>query len=227
MDLEQIVRSLHHPDLDERLRSISTLRAYDSSVAVPLLCGCLQDPEFIVRSLVATILGYHRMPAAFLSLVQLLERDEDAHVRGAAASALALFGEPAIVPLLNICRRDRHWFVRRSIINALMGLPLSGDLSVELFNLCALALRDPQESVQQVGIEALRVFANTPLRTAALDKLIPLAKAGSWQIRMAVCRSLHHFDHHQAREALIHLRQDPDHRVVGAALEGLVHRCHA
>ncbi|MEB3273583.1 MAG: HEAT repeat domain-containing protein [Prochlorothrix sp.] len=222
MDLEKIETNLRSPDFQERLRAITALRAYDSKVAVPLLCSRLGDSEFIVRSLVAMILGHKRNRDGFLALQKLLAQDVDANVRAEAANALALFGEDAIPDLITAFRQDQHWLVRRSIIAALLDLPIEGDMAVEFFNLCAVALRDPDIAVQEIGIDGLGIFANTPLRTAALDKLVPLAKANHWQTRVAVSRALHSFDSHQARETLTRLRQDPDHRVVGAVLEGLV-----
>jgi hypothetical protein len=85
-----------------------------------------------------------------------------------------------------------------------------------------VALRDPTPQVQEVGIEGLSIFAQSALRTAALDKLLPLVKSEFWETRMAVSKSLRQFDHHQAREALSCLSHDPDYRVVGAVLEGLI-----
>ncbi|MEB3163694.1 MAG: HEAT repeat domain-containing protein [Prochlorothrix sp.] len=222
MDLEKIASNLQSPDFQERLRAITALRAYDSGVAVPLLCSRLKDSEFIVRSLVAMILGHKRNTDGFLALQKLLAQDKDANVRAEAANALALFGEVAIPDLIAAFRQDQHWLVRRSIIAALLDLSISDDMAVEFFNLCAVALRDPDLAVQEIGIDGLGIFANTALRTAALDKLIPLVRAQHWQTRAAVSKALHGFDSHQAREALTQLRQDSDHRVVGAVLEGLV-----
>ncbi|WP_353258777.1 HEAT repeat domain-containing protein [Prochlorothrix hollandica] len=222
MDLEKIELHLSSADLQERLRATTALRAYGNAVAVPLLCSRIQDPEFIVRSLVAMILGHKRTAEGFSALTTLLQDDPDATVRAEAVHALSHFGQSAIDHLMAAFRHDQHWLVRRSIIATLLELPLTGDRAVDFFNLCTVALRDSDVAVQEVGVEGLAIFATTPLRTAALDKLIPLVKADHWQTRMAASRALQDFDNHQAREALVQLRQDPDHRVVGGALEGLV-----
>jgi HEAT repeat protein len=222
MNLEQIEIDLNSSDSQERLRAITALRAYASHLAVPLLCSKLDDPEFMVRSWVAAGLGKKRTRQSFVALLDLVDEDSDPNVRAEAANSLALFGESAIPHLVSVFRQDQHWLVRCSIIAALMDMEGADDLAVELFNLCALALRDPDLAVQEIGIAGLATFAHTALQTAALDKLLPLVKSESWQTRMAVSKALHGFDHHQAREALIQLRQDRDHRVIGAVLEGLV-----
>lgn len=222
MNLEQIETDLNSKDYQERLRAVTALSTYESAVAVPLLCSRLDDPEFVVRSLVAVGLGKKRTAKSFHALQKLVETDIDPNVRAEAASSLALFGEQSVSALVTIFRHDQHWLVRRNIIVALIEMEGSQDLAVDLFNLCALALRDPDLAVREIGIAGLATFANTALRTAALDKLLPLVKAESWRTRVAVSKALRGFDNHQAREALIQLSQDKDHRVIGAVLEGLV-----
>ncbi len=222
MNLQQIETSLQSKDLQERIRAITALRGYDSQVSVPLLCDQLQDSNSIVRSLVAASLGKKRTQKSLNTLQDLLYNDPEANVRSEAATSLALFGEMTIPLLTAAFREDPHWLVRRSIMAALLELKLSDDLMVEVFNLCAVALRDSNPEVQEVGIEGLGIFAQSPLRTAALDKLLPLVKSDRWETRMAVTKSLRQFDHHQAREALDLLSHDRDYRVIGAVLEGLV-----
>ena len=222
MNLQQIETSLQSKNLQERIRAITALRAYDSRVSVPLLCRQLQDSDSVVRSIVAASLGKKRTQESFNTLRELLGQDPEANVRAEAATSLALFGEMTIPLLTAAFREDPHWLVRRSIMAALLELKLSDALMVEVFNLCAVALRDPTPEVQEVGIEGLGNFANSPLRTAALDKLLPLVKSQLWETRMAVTKSLQQFDNHQAREALSLLSHDQDYRVIGAVLEGLV-----
>lgn len=222
MNWQQIEVSLRSKDLQERLRAITALRAYDSKVSVPLLCQQLNDPDSVVRSVVAASLGKKRTPESFNTLRDLLYEDPEANVRAEAATSLVMFGDRALKIIIRSFREDPHWLVRRSIMAALLDLPLSDDLMVEVFNLCAIAIRDPNPAVQEVGIDGLGTFAATALRTAALDKLLPLVKSHHWETRMAVTQSLRQFDNHQAREALTLLGHDVDYRVVGAVLEGLV-----
>lgn len=222
MNLQQIEISLQSTDLQERIRAITALRSYDSRVSVPLLCHQLNDSDSVIRSIVAASLGKKRTQASFETLLELLQIDPEANVRAEAASSLALFGDVAIPFLIAAFREDPDWLSRRSIMAALLDLPLSDEVMVEVFNLCAVALRDPNPQVQEVGIEGLGIFAQGSLRTAALDKLLPLAKSEFWETRMAVTKSLRQFDHHQARETLDRLSHDRDYRVVGAVLEGLV-----
>jgi HEAT repeat protein len=226
MNLEQIEADLNSKDFQERLRAVTALRSFDSSVAVPLLCSRLNDPEFVVRSLAAMGLGQKRTSESFTALRELVEIDPDPSVRAEAVYSLILFGAKAVPDLVMVFRQDQHWLVRRNIIAGFIELERSEERSeersVELFNLCALALRDPDLAVGEIGIEGLATFSNTSLRTAALDKLLPLVKAEHWQTRVAVSKALRGFDNHQAREALIQLSQDQDYRVIGAVLEGLV-----
>ena len=222
MDLQQIEISLNSQDLQERVRAITALRSYDSRVSVPLLCEQLEHSDSVIRSIVAASLGRKHTQQALDKLLELLQTDPEANVRAEAANSLALFGETVSPFLVSAFREDEHWLVRRSIMAAFWDLKLSEDLKVEVFNLCAVALRDPNPKVQEVGIEGLGFFAKGALRTAALDKLLPLVKSDFWETRMAVTKSLHQFDHFQAREALETLSHDSDYRVVGAVLEGLV-----
>lgn len=218
MDLPQIETCLSSRDVQSRLRAITALRAYETAIAVPLLCGCLNDPEFLVRSMVALALGYKRNVESFDALSGLMRDDDDPNVRAEAAAALGRFGQRAIAPLLASFAGDPNWLVRQSILAAFTEL----EAPIELFKICSQALQDPDLSVQEAGISALGRFAGTDLQTTALDKLVPATKAEHWQIRAAAARALHPFDHYDARNALKSLQGDEDHRVVAAVLERLV-----
>lgn len=217
MDLTQIRQSLDSADPQDRLRAITALRGYDAETTVPLLCDKLDDPEFIVRSSVAMGLGRKRTPQAFAALQQLV-RDQDANVRAEAVSALSLYGEEAIAPLLEIFAQDTHWLVRRSILAVL------GDIDAleMLYRVCVLAAQDLDLTVREATGLILGRFAETQFRTVALDLLLQLAQAPEAIVRAAAARSLRSYDLHQAREALLQLQKDPDHRVQAAVLEGLL-----
>ncbi len=217
MDLDQIKAELNSPDSQARLRALTALRFYEADTAVPLLCSRLEDPEFWVRSFVAMGLGRKRSPAGFTALQTLLD-DTDANVRAEAASALGLYGKMAIAPMMVAFKQDQHWLVRRSILAALSEM----DAPVELFNACTLALEDADITVRETGALTFSRFAHTDMQTAALERLLPLAQAEYPVVRAALARSLRQFDSYRAREMLVQLRQDEDHRVVAAVLEGLI-----
>ncbi len=218
MDLEQITTSLRSEEVHSRLQAITALRAYDTLVAVPLLCSRLSDSEFSVRSMVATSLGRQRNGEAFQALLGLVESDLEPYVRAEAAAALGHYGYPALAVLCAAFERDRHWLVRQSILSAIADL----NAPMDLFRLACQALKDEDSTVREAGIGALAGFAGTDFRTAALEHLSPHARSEHWQTRAATARALRRFDHYEAREALAVLQHDSDHRVVAAVLEGLV-----
>lgn len=217
MDLSQIRVSLDSDDSQVRMRAITALRNYDAETAVPLLCDKLADPEFTVRSVIAMGLGRKRTPQAFEALLVLLD-DADPNVRAEAASALALYGDRALPRLISMFEQDRHWLVRRSILAALGEM----DAPAMLYRLCVAAVQDSDLTVREATALILVRFARTEFQTAALDHLLSLAQAEAAMVRAAAARSLRHYDLHQAREVLVQLQQDPDHRVVAAVLDGLV-----
>ena len=69
--------------------------------------------------------------------------------------------------------------------------------------------------------------ATTEIYTLSLHDALPISilpfkTAESWYTRMHVAYGLKRFDHPTAQAALIELRQDKHHKVVAAALEGLL-----
>ncbi|NJN32466.1 MAG: HEAT repeat domain-containing protein [Synechococcales cyanobacterium RM1_1_8] len=217
MDLSEIRQCLDSEDSQDRMRAITALRSYDAETAVPLLCGKIRDPEFLIRSFIAMGLGRKRTAQAFEALLILLE-DVDANVRAEASSALALYGDRAFPHLLAMFNQDQHWLVRRSILAAL-GEVEQPDI---LLRLCVAATQDGDLTVRETTALMLGQFAQTKFQTTALDQLLRLAQVDEAMVRAAAARSLRQYDLHQAREALCQLQRDPDHRVVAAVLEGLV-----
>ena len=65
-------------------------------------------------------------------------------------------------------------------------------------------------------------LSDTPQKETALEILLPLAASNIWQVRSRVAKALRKFDSSSAQTALLQLRQDPDHRVVAATLEGMI-----
>jgi HEAT repeat protein len=85
--------------------------------------------------------------------------------------------------------------------------------------LCHYAIADGDQHIQQAAIAYLVLFSNTEFSTAALELLLPLVASPTAEIRAQVARTLGHFDTPEAINALMQLKQDSDHRVVGAVLE--------
>jgi len=164
---------------------------------VPLLLLGLEQEPFIVRSISCAGLGVKRSEAGWEALVAALCGDEDANVRAEAANALASYGVERAWPLL---RRsfagDDQWLVRCSILSALAEQP--GIEPQVLLELAQMAIADADGSVRVGGAEILGRI----VREAGVSAdLVEIAES--------------------ARQRLIGLQQDPDHRVVAAALNGL------
>ncbi len=217
MELQQIKTALQSPQSQERLKAIASLREYPPENAVPLLLNCLNDQEFIIRSFVAMGLGYKRSPESYEGLLQLL-KDPDANVRAEAANSLASYGKASVPQLMEMFQRDDHWLVRQSILAAMGTL----NCPLELWQLCQWGINDPDPSVQEVSIESLVLLIGTNTEEKALNQLLSLITVESHRIRVQVAYSLHYFKHPLAQTALNQLKQDQDHRVVGAVLEGLL-----
>lgn len=218
MKLPDIEAGLKNADFQYRIKAIAALKNYAADLAVPILLAQLQDPEFLVRSFVAMGLGKQQTAESFAALLQMIKFDNTPSVRAEAANSLSLFGRVAASHLVQAAFQDDHWLVRRSIMAALADL----DCHAELYEVSLQALNGEDETVQQAAIDALGTLANTPQRPEALQAILTHAQDEAWRTRMQVAYALKQFDHPEARTTLAHLRQDPEHRVAGAALENLL-----
>lgn len=218
MDVPQIQDLLGSEDPQQRLKGITALRHYDAETAVPLLITRRNDPEFIIRSMVASGLGFKQSPAAYDALLDLLQADRDSNVRAEAANALAKYGEKSRIHLLEAFERNEHWLIRLSI------LPIIADLnsSADLLQICRAALKGSDLAVQGSALGYLVQLANTDEQEVALALLLDWVNANSWFLRRQVALSLRAFADDRAQKALADLRHDTDHRVVAATLEGLL-----
>jgi HEAT repeat protein len=86
--IEIIARDLMSPSIPRRIRATQMLALVGDDASVPALIDALEDPSSKVRESAASSLASFRDPRAIPVLAHLLERDEDADVRGAAAQAL-------------------------------------------------------------------------------------------------------------------------------------------
>lgn len=218
MDLHQIELGLHHEDFSYRLKAVSALKAYAADVAVPLLTQHLKDPEFLVRTFIARALGQQQNSDSFAALLQLMRFDNTPNVRAEAANSLSLFGRIAAAHLVETFFRDDHWLVRRSILAALVEM----ECPDEVLEVCNLGLEGDDVAVQEACVDGLGSLAHSRQEAAAIARLLSLTHADLPPIRIRVAYALKHFATPAARDALAQLRQDSDHRVVGAAMEPLL-----
>lgn len=218
MDIAEIKALLTNSDSQQRRKGIVALRDYDTDVASPLLITKQDDPEFTVRSFVAMGLGRKRSDAGFAALLAMIDTDPDANVRAEASNSLAMYGNAAIPHLVTIFHASDHWLIRRSILAAMIDL----HSPEPMLDICLAAIQDPDITVVNAGIDHLTTLVDTEQSEAALEAILPFKTADSWYTRMHVAAALKRFDHPAAQATLIELRQDKHHKVVAAALEGLV-----
>jgi HEAT repeat protein len=218
MDIYEIETSLNNPDFQYRLKAVAALKDYQPEIAVPLLKGKLDDPEFLVRSFVSRALGTQQTADSFAALLQIMKFDNTPNVRAEAANSLSLFGRCAASHLVLTFFQDDHWLVRRSILAVLVDM----ECESELFEVCMEALAGEDMTTQEAAVDALGTLAGTNQEQAALSQLLMLANSESERMRQHVASALQHFDNLQAKEILTQLRQDSNHRVVATALENLL-----
>ncbi len=194
---EEIRQAIVSGDPSRALPALVSLRRLEVEQAVPLLLLGLEQEPFIVRSISCAGLGVKRSEAGWEALTAALSGDEDANVRAEAANALASYGVERAWPLL---RRsfagDDQWLVRCSILSA-----LAEQAEIEpgvLLELAQMAIADADGSVRVGGTEIL-------------GRIVREAGASTDQVEIA----------ETARQRLIGLQLDPDHRVVASALNGL------
>lgn len=218
MDIEQIKSSLNSEDPQARMRGLTALRHYSADVAAPLLLSRVDDPEVIVRSFVAMGLGYKQSEAGFAKLLEVMEEDADANVRAEAAGALSKYGAVSVEHLVRHFYQDQHWLSQISVILALADL----DCPVSFLEVCRRAIQATEPAIRNTAIETLPYLAQTPYQDEALQLILSQATHEDPTIRRQVALALRAFSDDRARTTLQQLRQDPDHRVVAAALENLL-----
>lgn len=218
MNISDIYALLNHPDATRRQKGILALKDYDAETAIPLLLSRREDPEFLVRSFVAMGLGRKQNADAFGALLKMMESDQDVNVQAEAANSLAMYGKMSVTPLVRAFYNTDNWLVRRSILAAMLDL----DAPAELLNICLEAIKDDDMTVVQAALDVLSTLVGTEQEDAALETVLAFVKDDSWRTRMQVAYSLKRFNREPARQALTALRQDPHHKVVAAALEGLL-----
>ncbi len=215
MEIDQIETNLKAADYQQRLKAITELKNFDANIAVPLLKSVMKDPEFLVRSFASMGLGKHLTAESFVALLEIIKFDRDPNVRAEAANSLSMFGEIAASHLWLAFIQDNGWLVRCSILAALMDL----NCPEELFEVCMSGVIGEDLTVQEAALKGFSFLAGTSKQEAARNQLLSMVQDPRSYIRYGVARALRKFKGEEVRQALERLKQDEDHRVVGAALE--------
>ena len=218
MDLSQIEAFLDSPNPQSRMKAITALRNYEPDAVVPLLKRRANDKEFVIRSFVVMGLGYKRNEEGFEALLEVIEYETDPNVVAEAANSLSKFGSQSLPSLVTLFEQNNHWLVRQSILATLDDF----DCLEVILKLCRLGCNGEDLVVRRGAISHLIRLEGTALEAEALEILCRAAADSNAYIRTGAARALRHFDGEQAKAALAELRQDPDHRVIGAVLEGLL-----
>ena len=218
MDLQQIESFLDSPNPQSRMKAITELRQYEPDVVVPLLKRRMYDEQFLCRSFVAMGLGHKRNDEAFEALLEIVKHETDPNVIAEAANSLGKFGLQSVPHLVAIFEQQSHWLVRQSVFATLEDVECPEDL----LKLCRLGFNGDDLTVKRAAVVSLGRLKETPQAPEALEILLQAATDDSAFIRTAATRTLGRFGGQQAQSALAKLQQDPDYRVVRAALEGLL-----
>ena len=218
MDLPQIKENLKESDPQLRMKAITELRSCNGTVAVPLLLSVTKDPDFLVRSFVAMGLGKHRSDDSYEALLEMMKFDKDPNVRAEAANSFSLFGDTSAAELKNVFIKDSNWLVRRSILAALVDL----NCRQELFDVCLYGMDGEDLTVRADAIRGLAFLSTTAFRDESLKALLKQVNHPNSYIRITIARALGKFTGDEVTAAISQLRQDENHRVVAAALEGLI-----
>ncbi len=218
MQIQQIQVKIDSSNPQERMKAIAELRNYEPSVVIPLLQRRMKDSEFIIRSLVASELGNQLTDEGFKSLLTLIESDPDYNVRAEAANSLANYGDRAIPHLVSMFQEDSHWLIQLSILAAVAEL----EQPSILLDLIDEALLESDPIVELTAISCLIKLKGTHLEQKAILKLEKLSMVSEVDTRVQVAKVLGNFEQTKAKKLLADLRQDTDHRVVGATLEHLL-----
>jgi HEAT repeat protein len=190
-DLQPLREAIASGDPARAMPALAGLRQVEAEQAIPLLLLGLEQQTFIIRSLSCAGLGVKRSEAGWQALSRALEHDDDANVRAEAANALASYGVERAWPLLRQAFERDDQWLVRCSI--LSALAEQPVIAPEvLLELARLAIAAGDGTVRVGGAEILGRLVRDGTPAAAT-----------------------------AREWLSTLQQDPDHRVVAAALDGL------
>jgi HEAT repeat protein len=214
--LAQLEADLRTGPVNKCKAALDALAQCPSEQAVPLLSRLATQGDFLRRRFAVMGLGHHRTEASFEALQALLEQEQDGNVLGEIANSLFDFGDRALPLLLQLFQTQESWITRQSIIGMLM----EGNNDETLLAVAQLGLQDSQQSVVEAAILALGKLLKGEQFETALALLTPLIQSDNWRLRWRTATALGGSDRPGPQAALARLRQDPNHPVVAAALEG-------
>ncbi|ELS02082.1 PBS lyase HEAT-like repeat protein [Xenococcus sp. PCC 7305] len=218
MDIDQIKTDLQDTNPQKRMKAVLELRNQDAEVAVPLLIVSMKDKEFLVRSFSAMALGKKQNAESFAALLEMMKFDRDPNVRAEASNSISLFGAIAAPHLTLTFEQDDHWLVRRSILAAVTEL----DCAEELWQISVLGIAGEDQTVTESSIDCLGNLVHTEKKAQALTKLLSLVDHENWRVRWRTAKALGKFKDAEAKDALMKLKSDENHRVVSAVLESII-----
>ena len=194
MDFSQLREAIASNNPGRARPALASLVQATPEQAEPLLLLGLQQNDMLLRQLSCSGLGHKPTPAGWQPLVNTLQGDPEVAVRAEAANALVSHGLERAWPLLwEAFQRDAEWLLRCSVLSAVAEHP---EMDPErLQQIGALASADTDSTVRVGGAEIL-------------GRVVREAATGSEVAE-------------QARQGLVALQADPDHRVVAAVLNGL------
>lgn len=219
MNLQQIESFLDSPNPQSRMKALTELRHFEADIVVPMLKQRLDDKQFVCRSFIAMGLGFKRNEEAYEALLEMLSREKDHNVISEIANSLSKYGEQSLPQLVEIFEQQPHWLIRRSILATMEDF----DRPETILQLCRLGIcHEADLTVKRSAISLLGRLKETAYQAEALELLLQAAEDASGYIRAGAARQLRQYEEASAQAAVAQLRQDPDHRVVGAVLEGLL-----
>jgi HEAT repeat protein len=115
------IASIAITDSNEIIRATAThsILYLPSDESLSLLLPLLLEKFPFVRKEAAYALGKTKNKRASESLIKILQKDKDLEVRGAAAFALGLIGDPKAIDLLAGSLKSKNIFVQRSAARSL------------------------------------------------------------------------------------------------------------
>jgi HEAT repeat protein len=140
--LEPLVQTLEHGDIEQRRNALASIRNLRSETASRIVIPALKDKNVLVRATAASsIVFLPKAEAASLLIPMLTDRDE--FVRREAAFALGEVGDAsAVAPLIALVGREKVIEVRSA---AVIGLGGAGDIAAVGLLLAILAKRPVED----------------------------------------------------------------------------------
>ena len=214
--LHQLEAMLRDGSINESRIALDELAQMPADSAIPVLQRLTQSENFQTRRLAMMGLGNHCTDAAFQALKNVLTSEQDANVLAEAANSLFEFGQVSLPLLQDLFLRNSHWLLRQSILSILM----EADQGEVLLTVVRAGLEDTTQTVKETAILALGPLMNSSWESEALVLLTQTASAAYWRDRWRSATTLSLSNNPEAKRLLADLRQDENHYVVAAALEG-------